>query len=354
MKKKGSSETTRETVLSKRGINMPSEPKIDGVLQVDGAPGTQSKQFLPNLDSKLCLKESFVRTSYGQEFFECTSAFDFRNYIQNGTPKHKPAVNIFFLQWFIGFFEAEGCFLYWKDRNVDRFGIEITQKDPLLMYKIRTGLGFGKVIKYKKNETDYWRYYVNDFPNLVRCIFLFNGNLVTNRKNKNFLRWAENFNKAKKTNYRVQPRRTNCRVSFETAWLSGFLEGEGGFWVSAENFLYLNKDQNQTFKLKMKFFITQRDELELLKQIQALLPSNNSSITTFRNSSSANVYDRLESSRLDNHYQISNYLKKYPFLGRRSITLARWQRLLNYRLYEYPVTPKSIQKIQRLIDSTKN
>lgn len=322
MKKKGSSETTREIVLSKR--------------RIDGAEPTQVKQFLPCFDNQ----------------DRRGAAFNFINYIQNGTPKHKPAVDIFFLQWFIGFFEAEGCFLYWKDRNGERFGIEITQKDPLLMYKIRTGLGFGKVIQYKKNETVYWRYYVNDFSNLVRFILLFNGNLITDRKNQKFLKWVENFNKVKKTNYIIQPK--SCRVSFETAWLSGFLEGEGGFWVSSQNFLYIKKDQSQTFKLKMKFFITQKNELGVLKQIQTLLPSNNGKITTFRKSNSTNVYDRLETSRLDNHLSISNYLKKHPFLGRRSITLARWQRLLNYRLYDYPVTPKSIQKIQRLIDSTKN
>lgn len=36
---------------------------------------------------------------------------DFKNYIRFGTPQHKPNPNTTFLEWFIGFFEADGCFL---------------------------------------------------------------------------------------------------------------------------------------------------------------------------------------------------------------------------------------------------
>ena len=38
---------------------------------------------------------------------------NFKNYIRFGRVQHKPSPNPIFLEWFIGFFEADGCFLKW-------------------------------------------------------------------------------------------------------------------------------------------------------------------------------------------------------------------------------------------------
>lgn len=129
--------------------------------------------------------------------------FDFKDYIQFGTPRHKPRPNLTFLEWFIGFFEAEGCFLEWFNQNGKyRFGFEITQKDVQLIYKIRNQLGFGKVMQIvKKNNEIYWRYYVHDFENLTRLIRLFNGNLITVKKEEQFQIWVAEFEK--RYNYNI-------------------------------------------------------------------------------------------------------------------------------------------------------
>ena len=293
--------------------------------------------------------------------------FNFENYIRFGTPQHKPNPNPIFLEWFIGFFEANGCFLKWSDqKQKNRFGLEITQKDVQLMYKIRTELGFGKVMEIvKENNRIYWRYSVYDLKNLTRLIWLFNGNLITVKKQKQFQIWVAEFNR-RYNSMRNQDAhtaraafiffsKTKPLVCFKNAWLSGFFEGDAndaGFWVQSKDIVRVNKDNSQAYNIKMKFYITQRDEKELLNQIKHLfqIPSNIYQIT---NGSSTEKYNRLETSLLKSHLLLIQYLTKYPFLGKRQILFNRWKRVLGYRVNKYPITKKSIIKLQRLILNTK-
>lgn len=68
-----------------------------------------------------------------------------------------------FLEWFIGFFEAEGCCTLWKENNRNRFRIEVSQQDKDLIYFIQKQFGFGKVNDIlPKNENPYWRFLVED------------------------------------------------------------------------------------------------------------------------------------------------------------------------------------------------
>lgn len=277
---------------------------------------------------------------------------DFKNYIRFGTPQHKPNPNTTFLEWFIGLFEADGCFLKWSDqKQKNRFFIEITQKDVQLMYKIRTQLGFGKVTKIvKQNNQIYWRYSVYDLKNLTRLIWLFNGNLITVKKQKQFQIWVAFFNKTHNSD--ILLRRKKPKICLKNAWLSGFFEGDLGFWVQSKDVVRRHKDNSQSYKIEMKFYITQKDEKELLNKIKHLfqIPSNIYQIT---NESVTETYNRLETSLLKSHLLLIQYLTKYPFLGKRHIIFNRWKRVLGYRTKEYPITKKSIIKLQRLILNTK-
>lgn len=297
---------------------------------------------------------------------------DFKNYIRFGTPQHKPNPNTTFLEWFIGFFEADGYFLKRSDqKQKDRFFIEITQKDVQLMYKIRTQLGFGKVTRIvKQNNQIYWRYSVYDFKNLTRLIWLFNGNLITVKKQKQFQIWVAEFNKTHNSDILFSIKKPE--ICLKNAWLSGFFEGNAGFWVQSKDLVRINKDNSQssnigfpkennparlkssilTACIEIKFYITQKDEKELLNKIKHLfqIPSNIYQIT---NDSVTETYNRLETSLLKSHLLLIQYLTKYPFLGKRQIIFNRWKRVLGYRIKEYPITKKSIIKLQRLILNTK-
>ena len=277
--------------------------------------------------------------------------FDFDSYILNGTPDHIPKPDKVFLQWFIGFFEAEGSFSQWKNNGKQRFQIEISQKDPALMYKIRTRLGFGNVTSFSKKGETYWRYQVGSRIHLNRLILLFNGNLITLKKQRQFQLWVELINMTYQTNYDILHR--GLAVSLQTAWLSGFLEGDGGFWASPRNVVYELRDGSLSYSVRMKFYVTQKDALELLQQIKHLFQIPNH-IYHHRNSDLIIQYSRLESNLLACHQRVILYLNKYPFLGQRNILIQRWGRLIGYRIEKYPITEKSIKKLTRLIQSTKN
>lgn len=281
---------------------------------------------------------------------------NFENYIRFGTPQHKPHPKITFLEWFIGFFEADGCFLKWpiqKNGNQNRFSIEIIQKDVQLMYKIRTELGFGKVTEIvKENNQIYWRYSVYDLKNLTRLVWLFNGNLITVKKQKQFQIWVAEFNKKYNSDFLFST--TKPEICFKNAWLSGFFEGDAGFWIQSKDLVRVNKDNSQSYNIRMKFYITQKNEKELLNQIKQLfqIPSNIYQ-KEIPNGHSNEKYNRLETSLLKSHLLLIEYLTKYPFLGKRHICFHRWKRVLGYRTKDYPITKKSIIKLQRLILNTK-
>lgn len=277
---------------------------------------------------------------------------DFENYIRFGTPQHKPNPNPIFLEWFIGFFEAKGCFLI-KNIKKDKkrllsFFFEITQKDVQLMYKIRTMLGFGNVTQFvKENNEIYWRYSVYDLKNLTRLIWLFNGNLITVKKQKIFQSWIALFNKKYKTNFLLKERdRRDTKetfICFKNAWLSGFFEGNAGFWVKSKNLVIFKVDQSKFYNVTLKFYISQKNENLLLNKIKHLfqIPSE--------------IYQTTKTLRaqLEISLLLIQYLTKYPFLGKRQTSFNRWKRVLGYRINNYPITNKSIIKLQRLISKTK-
>lgn len=273
--------------------------------------------------------------------------FCFKQYIQYGSPSHKPNPDQNFLEWFIGFFEAKGEFLKWNDSNQnDRFGIEITQKDEQLIQKIRSTLGFGLIAEISKNDQTYWRFYVQKLDNLKRIINLLNGNLITVKKRNQFTDWFNAFQKRHQT--AISLLKSERNISFKSAWLSGFFEGDAGFYVSKTKIVRMKKDGVEKFNIKMRFYLTQKDENLLFEEIRNLfkIPSK---VYQISNSDSKEKYNRLDTYVLGCHILLRNYLTRYPFLGKRKITLTRWNNLLNYRIFDYPVTPKSIEKVKRCI-----
>ena len=289
------------------------------------------------------------------------------DYILFGTPQHKPNPNPSFLEWFIGFFEYQGFFLKWFDqKQKNRFALEIINKDVQLLMKIRKELGFGTIVK-QKNDI-YWRYSVNDFKDCKRLIWLFNGNLITVKKQKQFLFWLNLFNKRYKTEILFS--KTKPDICFKNAWLSGFFEALGlffvdrlkikdaGFWVKSKDLVrfYKNYSQSSTiypllypFTVKMIFYIYQRDSFEYVNKVKELLQISDEIYQI-----SSNLFSSIDfTSLLKTHLLLSQYLTKYPFLGKGEILFNRWKRFYGYHINKYPITKKSFIKLQRLLLNTK-
>lgn len=274
------------------------------------------------------------------------SSFQFEAYFQirNQTPSSTD-----FLEWFIGFFEAEGSFSCWLDGKKWRCQIEITQKDPKLMYKIKKKLGFGNTTFFRRNNTTYWRYQVGKADHLRALIFLFNGNLVTDQKSQNFEFFVYQFHKSQKEKPIQILEKNQKGVSLHTYWLSGFLEGNGGFWATQK------KNQKQTklsTGLLIKFYVMQKNELSLLTRIQNVFKIS-TKVYQLNNGANTVMYNRLETTHRNSLNIIRTYLEMHPFLGQKNILIKRWIRLLDYKEKNYPLTEKSSQKLRRLVLSTK-
>jgi hypothetical protein len=106
-------------------------------------------------------------------------------------PEHIKTIDPYFFKWFIGFTEGDGSFWvrditptigsnFIFNSQTKRTEFEITQHidNIKLLKRIRTKLGFGRVITFEKNGFRYCRWYTSERKNITRLIHLFNGNLI--------------------------------------------------------------------------------------------------------------------------------------------------------------------------------
>lgn len=275
-----------------------------------------------------------------------------------------------FLEWFIGFFEAEGCSIYWTDGRI-RFRIEVTQQDKDLIDFIQKQFGFGSVTYLvTKNANPCWRYAVEDFSGLLQMIDLLNGNLVLQKRQTVFKKWLLVFNGLpsatnlvakqpnKQLNTQVVYKKQTPQFTLTDGWLSGFLEGDGGFYIS-KNFIRINK-KSRAYALKMRFFVTQKDGPELIARLRSLLnvvtplrDRVNKVIDPKTNEKKERRYDLVDTATLESAKIILEYLTRFPFLGKRQITVDSWKELMEYRITKYPITAETTAIIQKLVNQTK-
>lgn len=133
-----------------------------------------------------------------------------------------------FKHWFIGFTEGDGSFIINKN---DYLEFKVTQFsiDAQILFYIKKELGFGSVsVQNKKNKTHHFR--VRDQKGILKLIHIFNGNLLTERKNNQFKLWLEAFNKAYNTDIKLI--QNSNSPTLNNAWLSGFSDSEGCFTIS--------------------------------------------------------------------------------------------------------------------------
>jgi hypothetical protein len=115
------------------------------------------------------------------------TTFNFSEFLTKGLPNHKKTVCPHFLEWFIGFYEGDGSLYQWQYGGKLRTSISIDQKDPTVLYKMRTILGFGRVRNYTKESGEiYWRYAVESQAHVYRLLILLNGNLILNKRQEQF------------------------------------------------------------------------------------------------------------------------------------------------------------------------
>lgn len=311
---------------------------------------------------------------YSSDSSETTreASFQFSKYYSNVLTHIKAdESNQRFLEWFIGFFEADGSYSTTKIQNnedcngdnssksgqkwrVDfstkRVHFEITQKDPKILYFIRKNLGYGRIQRIVKPENSiYYRYYTSKRENIERLVNLFNGNLILEKRQQQFEKLLNDIEQM--WNLKIFLKPWKMKPSLNTAWLTGFVEGDGGFYTNqGNNFIrghYPNGRVRYGFFLK--FYITQKSEQNVLIRIRDLFKATNK-LATITNGRTDVRYNRLEVSNAKSRNLIITYFERFPFKGEKNISFKRWTRVHGYQQRGQKLTEKSANKLKTLLD----
>ena len=266
-----------------------------------------------------------------------------------------------FLSWLIGFIEGDGSY-YTNQRDTiledlnssllttdslsqpKRLSFEITQIDAKLLFFIRKNLGFGLVYPFKHENRTYYRYYTSKKENILKLLALMNGNLVLEKRQKQFQQWLSIINQ--KWSLSIPLKSWNQVPSLENGWISGFVEADGGFYTNVGTGF---KKSGGYFNYIIKMYITQKGEKPALTSIRDLFGAT-TSIQQFRNPEKCIDYFRLEICSLQAREQIIDYFTKFSLKGIKNIDYERWVRIHGYQKNNIRLkTSRSATKLQRLI-----
>lgn len=237
------------------------------------------------------------------------------------------------------------------DQKTKRAEFEITQsiKNVKLLYFLRKNLGFGKVQIFSKDKKSYCRWYTSQKKNILLLIFLLNGNLILEKRQKQFFSFLEKINMS--WNLSIQKKPSFCQVSLDDAWLSGFCDADAGFYTNIKtNFKGQKKKSGGYFvKFFTKFYITQCGEEKTLMRIFDLVGATNKKLSIFKNEKISVSYNRLEICESAQIEILIRYFEKYPLRGSRHIDFLRWVRVHAYKKMKRVVSEKAAQKLATLL-----
>lgn len=298
-----------------------------------------------------------------------TRPFDWSRVDQH-LPQHVKKYSPQFLEWFVGFSEGDGSFLV----SGNRMFFTITQKDPALLQKLRTELGFGVICNDTRNP-EIKRLTVTNRKWILVLIHIFNGNLLLRKTQSRFALWVDHWNhitgdtielvkrwdenpvtvknpdhgfRGKQTHQVMTSWRESSQV-WQTSWLAGFLEAEGCFAAGFE-----------TKKPVLRFLLDQTGELELLAHLRLLLGDYGSiwiRKTTLDKTGNPKHHYRFETKNREGLEQIIQYVKKHPLRTKKRIVFVRWQKLfhlLSLIRDETENTRKREERIARLVREITN
>lgn len=262
--------------------------------------------------------------------------FQFSNYNQV-KPQHKTATNqTEFLTWFIGFVEGHGSFVV--SHNKVYFDLTQHLKHINLLYKIKTTLGFGTVLKRIHNDRYVAVFYVTGKNNFIRLAHLFNANLLSSNKKNQFKKWLTVLN--------AQYDQRICYIDnaitpcFNNAWLCGFIDAQGCF--SAR--LKTCKTSKLGSNLFVDFSLNQKscDILQLIKKLFGLKKRGHISFDP-----SCNGYRFYFSNKKVNMLLI-RYLNNYALKTKKIIDFVTWAKINELGLQKIHLTPHGLIKVGQL------
>ena len=242
-------------------------------------------------------------------------------------------LNSTFKDWFIGFTEGEGSFIINKNGYLE-FKITQSSNEAQILFYIKKELGFGSVsVQDKKKGTHHFR--VRNKEGILKLITIFNGNLLTDRKNNQFKLWLEAFNKIYKMDIKLIPNKTNYPI-LENAWLTGFTDAEGCFTISVVK-------RSETYnQVHVRYFLYQKGELELLTKIAETL---NGKISYVRGYEGYNMVVNL--SKL---HKVIGYFNKYSLKTKKYICYFNWLKAYKLVINKEHLNENGLNRVKDLMN----
>ena len=241
-----------------------------------------------------------------------------------------------FKWWFIGFTEGDGSFILNKNGYLE-FKITQSSVDAQILFYIKKELGFGSVsVQDKTNKTH--RFRVRDKNNILKLIQIFNGNILTKHKSKQFKSWVKGFNMIYKTD--ILCLENKHKLNLYNAWLSGFTDAEGCFTSS----VLTSKITGKTI-VTVRYIISQKDDIEFSNNLANLL---NGYVTHVK---SYNGYNTVV-----NHGKLNiilKYLHHNSLKTKKLISYYRWLKiywLVKNKKHYYPESLAVIKFITKTIN----
>lgn len=229
-----------------------------------------------------------------------------------------------FLNWFIGY--VEGCEnVFIVNRRYLRFELNVNIKNESIIYYIKNTLDFGNIRKLRFLDTQIVEYSVQENVfDLLKLIYIFNGNFRCNSKEHNFRIWYKKlYVKLKKLNLlNLLPdyNKDMKLISLSNSWLLGYMDSRVlfyGRWHKSKKLkegkeLYLNCifwHLNQDLLLKIKEVLNSTCKIEYKTKWN--LPFYKL------------VIDNIEEKKI-----VMNYLNKYKLKSIKKKRYKYWKLLL--------------------------
>jgi hypothetical protein len=162
----------------------------------------------------------------------------------------------------------------------------------------------------------YARFTVYELSAIRALIELFNGNLHLQKVQSRLSRWVELYNtqhlKSNEKRIILKTRKSESFITLKNGWLAGFFEAEGGFYAG------LGKSPRSASKLRLRLraFIDQKGEKDVLQHIASLLKVKNVSIRD-----EEKQYYQVEISSKIQLEILLNYLNVSPFTWKEAFSV---------------------------------
>jgi len=217
----------------------------------------------------------------------------------------------------------------------------INQADALVLNKIRTNLGFGKVSPYNQKGRVFARYVVQGEMHVYKLIQIFNGNIHLQKVFNRFEKWLNHYNTYAQNAVLLKPRQNVQNITLEGAWLAGFYDAEGGFHASIGS--SVAKNGKKVLRLRVNAYVDQQYEYEVMERIKTLFSISS---VTIRNAQKQNF--RVEASTKKTLANLLKYFDTQALKGKKHIVYAMWKKVARRFVEE-----KHLGQIESLANNVK-